>query len=130
MGLIPFLSPIRLSNRNESHSVIRPNRACSRTFGFNSVRGRSSTQGAMVLDWNNDPVPGHHGRAWKSDNCGRKAGIWNYWAVAAIKYGFAGTLLAEVKFICLVTFAFCLPFWLVKNGMIKKYGPPVLPESE
>ena len=49
------------------------------------------------LDWNNDPVPGHHGRNWKSDNCGRKAGIWNYWAVAAIKYGWAGTLLAEVK---------------------------------
>ena len=42
-----------------------------------------------------------------SDNCGRKAGIWNYWAVGAIKYGWAGTLLGEIKFIALITAAFC-----------------------
>jgi len=101
----------------------------ARSFATSAVRAGGLPQKEQwILDWK-DPVPGKHVNQMMSDNCGRKAGIWNYWAVGAIKYGWAGTLLGEIKFIALITAAFCLPWWLARNGMIKKYGPPVLEEG-
>ena len=64
-----------------------------------------------------------------SPHDGAQAGVWNYWRVHALKWGWAGTLLAELKFFAIVATGFCLPWLLTLNGMTKKFGPAVLDEE-
>ena len=75
-------------------------------------------------------IKGHHRKQMMSPHDGGKAGIWNYWRVDALKWGWAGTLLAEIKFFAMICIGFCFPWMLTQIGMTKKFGPPILEETD